>query len=132
ERPPITIPDYFRRNCASWLFCSGAQSNHRRSSDRYSEIVMRALGAGSPARTFFLDRRPFLRQTGVPRPLVVVIGVTRVVTDLPHAAVGPQVKPVLLFQVQGTGADPAEDGDLVAAFVHGAVAIEALGDRQGH
>ena len=55
--------------------------------------------------------------------------VPRVVADRPEPAV-VQVQPALLVQIQRPGADAAEDADLVARFVHGAVAVEALGDRQ--
>ena len=64
------------------------------------------------------------------RPVVAVDGVAGVVADLPGPAV-VEVEPALLVGAEGPGADPAEDADLVAALVDGAVAVEALRDRQG-
>ncbi len=59
-----------------------------------------------------------------------VDGIPRVVADLPELAV-VQVHLPLLFGVERASADAAEDADLVAGLVDGAVAVDALGDRQG-
>ena len=65
-----------------------------------------------------LPRRFLIRQ---PR----VDAVVGIVADLPgHAVV--QVHLALFLGVQGPRADPAEDADLVAALVDGAVAVDAL------
>src|SRR5690242_2774254 len=56
--------------------------------------------------------------------------VGRIVAHLPDPAV-VQEELLLLGEAQGTGADPAEDGDLVAALIDGAVAVGAPRDRQG-
>ena len=62
-------------------------------------------------RQYVLSRRPIHR-------------VLRIVADLPHPPVA-QVQLLLFRQVQRPGADAAEDGDLVAALVDGAVAVQA-------
>src|SRR3954447_2030802 len=47
----------------------------------------------------------------------------------PYGPVGPKVELALLLQGERARPDAAEDGDLVSGLVHGAVAIQSLGER---
>ena len=61
---------------------------------------------------------------------MVIDFIPRVVAGFPDRAVGAEIELALLVEIERPGADAAEDGDLVARFVHGPVAVDALGDRQ--
>jgi hypothetical protein len=60
-------------------------------------------------------------------PLKSLAGVWGIVGDGVELAVH-QVHAPQLFEVEGARAASAEDGELIAALVHGAVAVETFGD----
>ena len=68
-----------------------------------------------------LGLRFFLRLDG---------GLRRLVIDGEQLAI-PQIQPLLFVQIKRPGAFAAEDGELVAGFIDGAVAIEAFGKGDG-
>src|SRR5690242_9565898 len=53
----------------------------------------------------------------------------RLVIDRPDLSVA-QIHPLHFGEVERAAAEAAEDGELVAAFVDRAVAVEAFGDRE--
>src|SRR5437879_5883397 len=54
----------------------------------------------------------------------------RFVGDVPQFAV-VLIQAALLFEVEWSRADAAEDAELVAGFINGSVAIDAFGDAEG-
>src|SRR5439155_12094771 len=62
--------------------------------------------------------------------LLPIHRVTRVVGHAPDLAIS-QIETLLLFEVERAGADAAEDADLGAALVDGAVAVEGAADGEG-
>src|SRR6516164_9037452 len=54
----------------------------------------------------------------------------RLITDAPEPTIA-QKQPLLVGQIEGPGADPAEDADLVAALVHRTIPIQGPAHGQG-
>src|SRR5262245_42701637 len=76
-----------------------------------------------------LGSRPARKSSSMERPRLLRGLRLRRVADAEDAAV-LDVEAALLLAVEGAGADAAEDGELVAALVDGAVAVERLADRE--
>src|SRR5881296_3478686 len=56
--------------------------------------------------------------------------ILRIIGHLPYLAVA-QIELVLLLQVERPGSDAAENTDLIATLVHGAVAVQSLSNGDG-
>src|SRR5207247_631140 len=85
-----------------------------------------AMGRSAPQVSIELDtlvlNREWVRRDGP--------AISRIRPHLPHLP-GAQIKLLLLLQIQGPSTNAAEDTDLIAALVHGAIAVKPLGNRHG-